>query len=321
MDHEEISRLLDIQSGVIARTQLLARGAKPHDIKRLVRRKEMTAVVTGVYVNHTGDPTWLQRAWAGTLALAPAVLSGMSALRAVAGPGWRTYDDAGPIELAVSRDRRLAVPDGYRLSHLSGLDARVQWNASPPRLRVEEATLQVAARQDSEWRAIGILTDACGTRRTTAARLLAALDGLTRLPGREFLRRVLLDIDTGACSVLEQGYLRLVEAPHGLPSAQRQVVIRRDRGREYRDVTYDDYRVDLELDGRVYHESSTQRDLDLDRDLDSAVAGAHAVRLGWGQVFTRPCRTAERIAALLTRRGWGGTLTTCGPGCSLLDAA
>lgn len=321
MDHRDIDRLLEHQSGVISRAQLLACGAQPHDIKRLVRHKELSGLITGVYLNHTGAPTWLQRAWAGTLACWPAALSGPSAIRAVVGPGWRGYDDDGPIRLTVARSRKLVVPDGYRLQRLGRLEARVQWNASPPRLRLEDAVLQLAADADGEWRTIGVLTDACSTRRTTAARLLAATEALTRLDGRQFIRDVLADLDSGACSVLEQGYLRLVERPHGLPDAERQVTVRSERGREYRDVTYPAYMVDLELDGRIYHDHPRQRDLDLDRDLDAAVAGEASVRLGWGQVFDRPCRTAERIAMMLSARGWDGTLTPCGGDCSANPAA
>lgn len=321
MDHNTISQLLEHQSGIVSRSQLLGCAAQPHDIKRLVRRRELTGLIQGVYVNHTGEPTWLQRAWAGTLACWPAALSGTSAIRAVVGPGWRGHDDASPIELAVRRGRTLVQPPGYRVRHLGSLEARVQWNTSPPRVRLEDAILHLASRQDSEWQTIGVLTDACGTRRTTAARLLTGTEALPRLRRRQFIRDVLADLESGACSVLEQGYLRLVERPHGLPAGERQVTLRSRRGREYRDVKYPAYAVDLELDGRVYHENASQRDRDLDRDLDAAVADEASVRLGWGQVFERACWTAERIGRMLSARGWSGTATPCGTDCTVEGAA
>jgi hypothetical protein len=268
-----------------------------------------------VYVDHTGDPTWLQRAWAGVLACEPAALGGFSAIRAVVGPGWRGHDDSGPITLVVARPRKLVEPDGYRLQRVSGFEPRVQWNAGPPRLRLEDAILHLAAAQSTPWRTIGILTDACGTRRTTPGRLLATVTALPRLPGRRFIRDVLHDLDSGACSVLEHGYLRRVERAHRLPGAERQVSTRTDRGREYRDVRYARYGTIVELDGRIYHESAAQRDLDLDRDLDAAVAGELTVRLGWGQVFDRTCRTALRLGALLRARGWAGRPVACGGSC------
>jgi len=125
---------------------------------------------------------------------------------------------------------------------------------------------------------------------------------------------VLRDLDSGACSVLEQGYLRLVERPHALPTAGRQVSTRSDRGRDYRDVAYACGLV-VELDGHLFHSSASQRDVDLDRDLDAAVAGAAAVRLGWGQVFDRGCRTAGKLGSLLVARGWADRPVPCGDGC------
>lgn len=44
-------RLLEEQSGVVSRRQLLALGARKHDIDRLVRRRELTRVHPGVYVD------------------------------------------------------------------------------------------------------------------------------------------------------------------------------------------------------------------------------------------------------------------------------
>jgi hypothetical protein len=65
----------------------------------------------------------------------------------------------------------------------------------------------------------------------------------------------------------------------------------------------------------MFHDSARARDRDLDRDLDAAVDGLSTVRLGWGQVFQRQCRTAARISDLLRARGWDGQPRRC-PSCS-----
>lgn len=62
----------------------------------------------------------------------------------------------------------------------------------------------------------------------------------------------------------------------------------------------------VELDGRMFHESSVARDRDLERDLDTALGGADTVRLGYGQVLGRPCATAAKLARLFQLRGWRG---------------
>ena len=99
--------------------------------------------------------------------------------------------------------------------------------------------------------------------------------------------------------MLEHGYLTRVERPHGLGPARRQVSDRLGAGAIYRDVLYAGGLV-VELDGRLFHDTTAQRDKDLDRDLDAAVAGNDTVRLGWGQVYDRACWTASRVARLLT---------------------
>ena len=65
---ERWSEILAAQHGVVSRAQALARGLAPHDLRRLVRRRELAVLHPGVYVDHTGEPTWLQQAWAAVLA-------------------------------------------------------------------------------------------------------------------------------------------------------------------------------------------------------------------------------------------------------------
>ena len=66
-DADPLRRLLLVQSGVISRAQVLGAGEKVWDIRRRIRRREWVRLQDGVYVDHTGEPTWLQRAWGGVL--------------------------------------------------------------------------------------------------------------------------------------------------------------------------------------------------------------------------------------------------------------
>ena len=310
MDLKAYADLLALQSGVVSRRQLLDDARlQPYDIQRMLRRRDLVRLHDGVFVNHTGNLTWLQRAWAGVLAAWPAALARESAIRAADGPGGGGRDDP-VIHLAVDRDRHARTPVGYQLHRMTRFDERVQWNASPPRVRVEEALLDVAVRQPDDFGAIAVLADAIQSRRTQAARLREALDARPRQPRRDFLSGVIADLQNGTCSVLEHGYLTLVERPHGLPTGSRQVHDTRRRSL-YRDVLYDEFDQLVELDGRMWHDSATQRDADLDRDLDAAVNRLATVRLGWGQVYGRPCATAVRIGHLLGARGWPGAPVRC----------
>ena len=238
MDQKQDAALLALQSGVVSRRQLHDAGLEPHDLKRLLRQRDLVRLHDGVFVNHTGAPTWLQRAWAGVLLAWPAALSHDSAIRAADGPGRSGRDDR-TIHLAVDRRRSLAVPAGYRLHRLARLDDKVQWNTTPPRVRIEEALIDVAAEKSDDFDAIAALADAISARRTTAGRIC-------RAPRRSrasslaatFLHDVLRDLDVGTCSVLEHGYLTRIEGPHGLPD-RRAAGAGLEQRSVYRDVVYD----------------------------------------------------------------------------------
>jgi hypothetical protein len=315
--HPDIVDLLDLQCQVIARRQALELGMKPHDIKRLIRRREWVIVHPGVYVAHTGPLSWLARAWAAVQFSWPSALCGHSALRAAEGPGRSDSPDDGPIHVAVDRRRTTLVePPGVRVHHVVRLDGRVQWNMSPPRLRYEDAALDVAAEAVSDFRAIAALAKACQSRRTTAQRLLDSLAGRPRIGRRAWLRDTLTDIAEGACSVLEHGYLTRVERAHGLHHAERQVKATASVGIVYRDVAYGESLI-VELDGRLFHDTATARDADFERDLDAAVDRKSTVRLSYGQVFDRPCSTAGKLGKVLHAHGLGVSPHPCGPGCSV----
>ncbi|WP_285033471.1 type IV toxin-antitoxin system AbiEi family antitoxin domain-containing protein [Mycolicibacterium sp. lyk4-40-TYG-92] len=300
----DIDELVRHQAGVISRRQAIDAGLRDHQIRRLLRRNEWARVHAGVYIDHTGPLTWLQRAWAAVLYAAPAALCLESAL-SIEGP---------LIHIAVSRHRAMLVePEGVRIHHIDHLDGRVLWNVGPPRLRYEEAALDVAARATG-FDAIAVLADACQSRRTTADRLLRVFDSRRRIRGRRWLRAVLVDIAEGTCSVLEYGYRNRIERAHGLPRAKRQTRFVSSLGVVYRDAEYAE-RLVVELDGRLFHDSASARNKDFERDLDAAVDGRSTVRLGYRQVFDRPCQTAAKIAQVMRQHGIDVSGHACGPAC------
>jgi len=310
---DPIAQVLTDQSGMIARRQALAAGAKPHDIERWRRRKDLTIVHPGVYCDHTGEPTWMQRAWAAVLACDRAALWGEAALRAHEGPG-RPGSDGPLIEVAVDRPRHLDPPVGVRLQRVARLDERVLWHLAPPRQRYDDAALEVALARTDKMAAIEVLARAVQDRRTTAERLVRNVAARPRVSDRDWLGGVLRDLTNGTCSVLEHGYVTLVERPHGLPTATRQRAGMSSVGVVYRDNAYDGGLV-VELDGRLFHDTARQRDADFERDLDLAMVGGDTRRLSYGQVFSRGCSTAGKVARLLELRGWTGRVQRCEPGC------
>ncbi len=306
-----LQSLLDAQAGVVHRRQLRVHGLDDNDLRRLVRQRRLVRIHLGVYINHTGAPSWLSRAWAAVLFHREAALCDRSAL-----------DLAGdPIHVAIEHPRHGASLQGVVLHRLTDLSPRVQWHRSPPRLRVEDAALDVAGKAASLSRAIDVLTAVCNRRVTTPERLLETLAGRQRTPRGVQLRRALLDVADGMHSALESGLVRRVLKPHGLPVGTRQVRDATSHGVVYRDVVVAEYGLVLELDGHAWHGDPSARARDMTRDLVAAGAGLLTVRLGWPHIQQAPCVTASGLAAVLAQRGWLGRARACSAECAVRSAA
>jgi hypothetical protein len=184
----------------------------------------------------------------------------------------------------------------------------------PPRTRLEETVLDLAAAAVSADDAVGWVLRACGSRRTTPDRLAAALTQRGRMRWRREVREALDPAHAGVHSLLEYRYLRYVEHAHGLPTGTRQRLIVRGGRRQYADVDYEGYATIVELDGRAAHPESS-RQLDARRDNANAADGRVTLRYGWADVSEHACEVAAQVAAALRQRGWRGRLRPCGPGC------
>ena len=116
------------------------------------------------------------KAWAGVLAVWPAVLCGTSALRACLGD----WPDGGAIQVAVDLRRTVVAPLGVVVHRKADLADHAQWRLSPPRSPLETAVLDVASNERRELDSVAVLAAAVGSRRTTAERLSAALSSRAR---------------------------------------------------------------------------------------------------------------------------------------------
>lgn len=193
-----VRQLLRDQDGVISRRQLLRLGAQPHDIKRWVRRRDLSRAFDAVYVDHTGPPTPRQREWVAVLAAEPAALTGASAIPEL---------PATTIEIAIEHGRTVKVPRGVRVHRARGLADRVRWDRHPPRVELEHALLEhmsTAISHQDVPAAFHALAQVVSARRTTPDRILDALAVRSRLPGRALIRGMLRDVRDGAFSVLER---------------------------------------------------------------------------------------------------------------------
>lgn len=297
--------------GVVSRRQVLAAGGTDSDIARLLRRRELTYVHRGVYVDHSGRLTQAQRHWAAVLAFWPAALAHASAL-----PDPPTT----VVHVAVDPARNLRPLPRIVLHRTPDFEQRAELDRSPPVIRLEHALIDVVSadlRDDDIASAFAGLARVCGSRRTTPQRLLRVLAARRRVSGRPTLEALLGDLHAGACSVLERGYLHRVERAHGLPRGERQTRSTAAGRATYQDVHYRGHGVVVELDGRAFHDSPRDRDRDALRDLlELSRSEVITTRVTYGLVYGDACRTALLIGDLLRRRGWAGRPRIC-PQCDV----
>lgn len=206
-------------------------------------------------------------------------------------------DVADQPGLVVHRSRTLSAADSIGL---------------PPRTTIERTVLDLLRARPSADAALGLAADALRARRTTAARLRAALTAQPTTRWRQVLLDALPDLDRGAQSPLELRDAAL-RRRHGLPAGDRQVR-RTDEGVEYLDVVIAEYALHVELDGRLGHDRARELWRDMRRDNRSEVAGLRHLRYGWSDIVDRSCAVAAQQAIILRQQGWTGKFRVC-PDC------
>ncbi len=306
--------MAEAQLGVLTRAQCLGLGMTSGTIRWMVDSRRWQRVHLGVYATHLGPLGWRARVSAAVLCCGEGAVASHGTAARLHG---LVDQDPDGIEVLIPASRRVAGPARIRLATCVDVAERTAPSGWPSRTSVEDTVLDLAERGDAD-NAIAWLAKACQRRRTTTARLAAALDRRARHRWRGLLADALGDLAEGVESVLEYRYVRRVERPHGLPKARRQLVVISAGRRRRTDNEYEPFGVIVELDGRLGHEGEGVF-RDRARDNGTTVSGKASLRFGWADVDTSPCEVAQDVAALLWSRGWRGTLTRCGAGCRVLS--
>ncbi len=310
--HAAVSDLLAIQDGVIARWQALDCGLTDKYIVVSLRSGRWQRLHGGVYAAYSGPVPRPAQLWGAVLRSGPgAVLSHHTAAE-LHGFGAR----APVIHLTVPHSRRVTAIPGVVLHYSARLGESRLPVRVPPRTRIEETVLDLAASARDLDEAFSWVFRACGSRLTAPDRIAAAMALRARMRWRGELSAALGPGTQGVHSLLEYRYVSRVERPHGLPRGTRQRPVARAGRRQYQDVAYEEYGVLAELDGQAAHPVG-ERWRDIARDNANAAAGQVTLRYGWADVTGRPCWVAGQVAAALARRGWTGALRPCGQACLL----
>jgi predicted transcriptional regulator of viral defense system len=305
-----LRELAQRQAGAISRQQLLDAGLSTKLIERRLLRGRWQQLHRGVYAVFSGRPgrdTWL---WAAVLRAGPgAVLSYHTAAELhglIDSPAEATF-------VTVPSTRRVKTP-GLVIRISGRIGKARQPRREPPRTSVEETVLDLVELALTFDDACGWITRACGRRLTTEEKLRAALAVRKKMRWRARLDDVLAAAGDGIHSVLEYRYLRDVERAHGLPRSRHQVRVVIDGRSAYRDAYYQEYRLAVELDGRLAHPDE-ERWRDSQRDNKAGAQGIQTARYGWRDVYGHACETAVLQAQILRRRGWSGTPRPCSADC------
>ncbi|MGH3254866.1 MAG: hypothetical protein ACRDOU_05555 [Streptosporangiaceae bacterium] len=300
------------QAGTLSRRQLLDAGLTSQMIATRLERRRWQQLYRGVYAVFSGPPPRAAWLWAAVLRAGDgAVLSYQTAAELHG----LIESPAETIYVTVPSTRRVRTPGiAIRISGRVG-EAR-QPNREPPRTTVEETVLDLIQRSKTFDDACRWLTRACGRRLTTEDKLRTALSLRKKLRWRPELDDVLAAAGHGIHSVLEYRYVRDVERAHGLPPSRHQVRVVIDGRAVYRDAYYEEYRLAVELDGRLAHPDE-ERWRDSRRDVQAGARGVYTARYSWRDVYGHPCETALLQAQILRQRGWTGAPIPCSAGCTV----
>jgi hypothetical protein len=300
------------QSGIVCRSQALKAGLSVGTIKFRVSSGRWQQVYPGVYATFTGASGRGGQLWAALLWAGPgAMLSHETAaeLQRLTDKPVQTTHVTVPVQ------RRVRAIPGVSIHRSGRAIEAVQQDSNPPLTRVEETVLDLTQTAGNFDDVCGWVTRAFARELTDEERLRVAMRQRGRLRWRADLHELIAAAASGDHSVLEYRYERDVERAHGLPEPVRQAPFTGPDGRRgRRDRLYRDYRVVVELDGRLAHPAEDQW-RDKDRDNVAALDGYQSLRYGWAHVRWHPCATALQVARVLRVQGWDGWPRPCSPGC------
>ncbi len=278
------------QHGVVARSQLLARGFSPKAIEHRIAIGRLHPLWRGVYavgrpeVDQTGH--WMA-----------AVLScGQGALLShrSAAVLWGLMPATAALEVVVPGNARRRRP-GIRVHRRSGL--------APSNCRVVQgipvtdpvSTLVDLASRVPEWRVERAINEADRLDLVDPEGLRAAIESLPPRPGMACIRR-LLGCDALTDSGLERKFLALVRAA-GLPQPRTQASVNGYRV----DFYWPDLALVVEADGWVYHRTAGEQANDHRRDQVHTAAGLTTLRFAEKQIRDEPKEVRRSLTAVVAR--------------------
>ena len=296
----ELAALADVQGGVVSRAQAYAAGLTRGELRAQVKAQRWQRVWTRSVCLHTGPVSVLGRQWAAVFEGGDrAMLDGEASLVA---SGLSNY------QLPVLR---VSVPRGVKPLSGSGLDIRRtrRWSAldrvatGVPRTRVPVAAVRAAMWARSDKQAALVLTMPVQQGLTTPEQVGRALLSVRRDRRRELMHAVVTDLLGGVRSLGELDFARECRR-RGLPEPDRQQVRRGRDGRYYLDVSWDEFRLVVEIDG-IHHSWATSVVSDALRQNDVSLGRSTVLRLPLLGLRVAADDFFDQVERGLRAGGWG----------------
>jgi hypothetical protein len=267
-------------AGAVHIDECRAAGVSDRRLYQLVQTGRWQSPFPRAYVVFSGPIPLLTMQYAALLyAGAGATLSHESA-----GARQRLCREPRVIHLTVPYDRQVDEQPGlviHRSRTLAADDVHPVF--APRRTRIERTVLDLLADKGTANAALGQVADSLRDRATTPDRLRAALELRPKARWRKVVLEALPDFRAGAQSPLELRDAKL-RRRHGLPMGTRQARRLAD-GTEYLDVVIGEWRLHIELDGRLGHDRAREIWRDMKRDNRSELAHLRQLRACCGSVM------------------------------------
>ncbi|MFY0408524.1 hypothetical protein [Solicola sp. PLA-1-18] len=301
----DLGRVLREQDGVLTAAQAYDLGGRAW-VRSQMRRHLWQSPTRGVYVTHNGPLTEAQRRWVALLA-APSgsALGGITALRL---DGFTALAPTGssevprvvqPISSWRSRHTDVVTHWSSMLDHRDVHPLRLPRRTRPERSVLDEASWSVHPR-----RARAVVLSAAQQGLVVTRGLREAMTRRGACRHRALLVESYLDARGGIQSLPERDFDD-IRRRVGAPRPTRQARVKRDDGRYYLDVEWEELETACEIHG-IPHLMVEQWDGDLMRANEIVIDGPRLLIFSSYAVRHEPDAVASQLVRMLRRGGWRG---------------
>ena len=311
VDWGQLRRLAGQQYDLLTRWQCLEAGLSEGTLRWRIDSGRWVRRLPGVFLTKPGRADWGVSAMSALLWAQGPEIAASAAFRGRSAAYLWGLERNPPevVELVVSYARTIAPPEGVRIRRSMRWDGLVDDLAYPWRTTVAATVIELAGL-GSALDALSQVARAVQHELVNTAQLRQEIVARGGHRHSKLLLAALSDVDGGGQSGAELLYIRDVEGAHGLPRAARQAPSDVGR-RRHHDNEYEAYHLIVEVDGRLGHELWSDRVRDGRRDRQLLSEKRVTTRVFFADVAVTPCQTAMDIGAILTSRGWQGTLRRC----------